>query len=826
MTIFRDYAEHYWNAGLPVIPLMPKDKLPCIKGWQKYQSEMPSFEERESWLQNFANGNIGLPLGPQSGLIALDIDTDDPKIIGVIEQCFPPSPWTRVGQKGKVMIFKYEGQPTFRIRTKEGKSICEMLGPGTQIVLPPSIHPKTGAPYYANKDLVECLGEVRKLPPNIAEILRDALRQVGVEANTPGVGAITEFVSSGNRDNRLVSMAGLFSNDILRGHITLLEALERIRAWAENFTEKVYGDPVDPEKGAKKVVEFLVRDVTGPKGRVLPKGWDEGLTDEQKAKLGLSIFTEDHEKWSYQQILDHFNAQRERVGVEGSDEQFLSLVKATAAKIAVNRELDNVEEDQLIRYIAQISGGRISVAALRRDISAMRQGAIAGQDHKEIAEAVVKDLEEVGGEIRTTRDGTMWQWRGSHWDKMDEADVLKYIASEYGSYQAARRANDHMGVFRTIKNLTNSASLAKLNVRGINFVNGFLTEDLELKPHHPDFGMTYCLPYAYEPEKAGKCSKWLQMLSDYWGEDPDYAEKVELLREAMALTLFNRATDFQRVFCLYGVAGSGKSCILNIVTSLMPASAVCAIPPSEWGDRFAPAEMQHKLLNVAGELSEHRHIDAERFKMISTGEQIMAQHKNQPIFHFSPRCAHWFASNHLPKTKDSSDGFTRRWSFLHFPRRLPVSLRTENYDQVVVSEEREAIAAWAVQGILSLRANRNLLTDPASSIELREQLENQLNSVRSFIADLREAGRLRLGVQEHASLSEEMQYSTFDTLWTEYRSYCLLNGVVPVGSKTLATRLVDLAGIFGFQTVKRQNSAGLLVTQYRYITLAAARKVT
>jgi putative DNA primase/helicase len=96
----------------------------------------------------------------------------------------------------------------------------------------------------------------------------------------------------------------------------------------------------------------------------------------------------------------------------------------------------------------------------------------------------------------------------------------------------------------------------------------------------------------------------------------------------------------------------------------------CAINPGEWKDKFLPAGMFGKLLNIAGELSENKKIDGARFKEITCGETITGQHKQGQPFDFNPMCAHWFSSNHAPKSDDSDDGFARRWLFFTFNKRL------------------------------------------------------------------------------------------------------------------------------------------------------------
>ena len=98
--IFRENAAAYWARGLPVIPLHPRQKYPVIEGWSLYANQLPDAEVQAAWMEDYADGNIGLPLGPQSGLMMLDVDTDDPKILRLVEELLPPSPWKRIGAKG------------------------------------------------------------------------------------------------------------------------------------------------------------------------------------------------------------------------------------------------------------------------------------------------------------------------------------------------------------------------------------------------------------------------------------------------------------------------------------------------------------------------------------------------------------------------------------------------------------------------------------------------------------------------------------------------------------------------------------------------------
>jgi phage/plasmid-associated DNA primase len=853
MGVFSDNCDKLWAAGLPVMPIREAEKRPFLHAWQRYGTELPSPEEQALWRRVHPNCNLGLPLGPCSRMFALDVDTDDTAVLELIRRISPKSPWERVGKKGLVIGFKYTNQAIIRIRYRiksgdnAGKvsTLIDMLGAGSQVVLPPSIHPDTGQPYWASADLADVIDDLPILPETFEAELRAGLKALGWDIVGPqdgsgrgaGYGAVTEHVSVGNRDNALVGMAGLFSRDIMKGNRTLKEALIQINTAAETYLEKTYGDNIESHKGVAKLIEFLKRDMGGPMRRPLPRGWSDGMDEAELRVLGLAAedLDEDDVVWEPEEIRSAFTVAVGGDGVKDDPDKFLAVAKDAISRIARQQMMDPIEEESLLKYIVDLSGKQITLAGARKQLGRMRMGPIEGLSHFQIAEAALVKMEEIGGEIRAWSE-MLWQYNGSHWTKMDEREVLKQIIQEFGDLRAGLRSNDHAGILKTIKNLRSGELCRVPGIAGINFVNGFLGQDLVLVEHNPDFGMTYCLPYGYEPQLADKCGKFQQMLADYWAEDDDYSEKVTCLGELIALTMFGMMTSVQLAVCLYGVPNSGKSRIVEILQKLMPVEVTATVPPHSWGERFSVIHLVGKLLNFAGELSENAMIDGLRFKMIVSGEMIDAEEKGQPKINFRPRCAHWFASNFLPKSRDSSEGFTRRWIFLHFKRKVPLDKVVIDFEKELVAEEREAIAAWAVAHMTGLRARNFRVTDPPSSIAQRASLENELNNVRAFLTDYQRAGRLLLGAADHegvvrgsngavlgatisTALGGEVDTTPFDTLYQQYRSYCVAQAVSPVGSKSLIKRLEMLEGVFGFRCENLKNPAGLLIQVYRGVTL-------
>lgn len=782
--IFGKYAPLYYEKNIPVIPLWDKKtkskhgKVPIPEGWQAFKEIMPPKGSQKQWLTLNKENNIGLVLGPQSGIVVMDIDTDNEELIAAVEKILPPSPWSRVGKKGKVLAYKYtkHSDQTFRIKENGATSpLVEFLSCGAQVVLPPSIHPDTQEPYTENRPLLEVLDRLVVLPEDIEKRLRDALSEY-VDLSTGSMGNFNplEFQSRGSRDTEMIRMAGLHVRCIRQGTATLREALDDMQTWCEMKTQNIEGDPVDVDKGRGKIIEFLHKDIA--KGYVLPVGWDDDLTKEDLQKIGLSVDDDDKE-WTYDQIMKYLVGEFE--GTAENDPKRHKAIEYILNKLARSPSMTTIEVDRVLQFIKEISGEKISIATYRKRLRELQAGEITGDNHTEIAQHVVKDYKERKGELRCANND-IWVWMGDHWKQIDETEIWSHIAEEYGDLAAAKRASDHKGIIKVLHNLL-PQQLHDVEVNGVNFANGLLTDQGEILEHHPKYGMTYVLPYRYMPELAGKFPKFEKLLHDFWGKDDDFEEKKAALQEAMCTTMFGLATSYQMCFLLYGKPGAGKSQLLEIVKNLVPPAAQCAIPPSLWNKRFQTAGFFGKILNVAGELPERGFIAGSIFKEIVTGETISLEKKNKDAFPYEPKAAHWFSSNYLPRSRDVSDGFYRRWLMFDFQHKPDPDKVVRDIWKQIVEEEIEAIAAWAVDAMPRLRGQGQGYTLPASHSKLLEATTVENSTVRYFLRDCE-----FLKFDDKAKCKEEDIYNIYTT-------FCIKNYLKAVDTRVFAMEMMMAA---------------------------------
>lgn len=129
--------QKFYEQGYIPIPIYKHGKNPSIMDWSRWCTERPTQAQIDQWqeLYNTNNLNIGITCGKASGIIALDIDTDDPEIMRLC----PPSMVRRKGMKGEVRFFRYSD----KIKNHSLPLLLDILSDGRQVLVPPSIHPTT-----------------------------------------------------------------------------------------------------------------------------------------------------------------------------------------------------------------------------------------------------------------------------------------------------------------------------------------------------------------------------------------------------------------------------------------------------------------------------------------------------------------------------------------------------------------------------------------------------------------------------------------------------------------------------------------------------------
>lgn len=317
---------------------------------------------------------------------------------------------------------------------------------------------------------------------------------------------------------------------------------------------------------------------------------------------------------------------------------------------------------------------------------------------------------------------------------------------------------------------------------GINTLSGVLkwnarAQSWDQKQHRREDFATTQIPVVYDP--AAQAPRFLQFLQEIFTGDSDAFKKAQCLLEFIGYTLL-ATCRYERFLLLVGGGTNGKTVTLKVMEALLGPEMVCAVQPSQLDNKFQRAHLAGKLANIVTEIAEGAEIADAQLKAIVSGELTTAEHKHRPPFDFHPVATCWFATNHMPHSRDFSDALFRRALILQFNNRF----NGEQCDPFLIDKLRAEIP-----GILNLALEaigfvqqRGSFTEPESSLKAKGEWRLQCDQAAQYFEDKLE---LRPGA-----------FVGSTTVYKDYRDWAIEQGVSRIlTQKSLLNRLKTRFGI-------------------------------
>jgi len=185
---------------------------------------------------------------------------------------------------------------------------------------------------------------------------------------------------------------------------------------------------------------------------------------------------------------------------------------------------------------------------------------------------------------------------------------------------------------------------------------------------------------------------------------------------------------------LIGNGANGKSVLLAVVEALIGKANVCAVQPSKFENTFQRAHLHGKLANIITEIAEGALMADAQIKAIVTGELTTAEHKNKPPFDFHPIATCWFATNHMPHTRDISNAIFRRVIILELNNRFDGNRCDTNLIDKHISELPGILnmALSAISGVL----DRDSISTCESSEQAKRKWWLEADQVAQFVDEM------------------------------------------------------------------------------------------
>lgn len=124
---------------------------------------------------------------------------------------------------------------------------------------------------------------------------------------------------------------------------------------------------------------------------------------------------------------------------------------------------------------------------------------------------------------------------------------------------------------------------------------------------------------------------------------------------------------FHKAIMMIGSGANGKSTVLRLLKSFLGETDCSAVSLQDLcKNRFAAAQLYHKLANICADLPSDGIENSGKFKTLTGDDFVNAEFKFQKAFCFENYAKLAFSANQIPKTQDDTIAYFRRWIIAAF----------------------------------------------------------------------------------------------------------------------------------------------------------------
>src|SRR5699024_8555068 len=223
-------------------------------------------------------------------------------------------------------------------------------------------------------------------------------------------------------------------------------------------------------------------------------------------------------------------------------------------------------------------------------------------------------------------------------------------------------------------------------------------------------------------------------------------------------------------FMLYGHGKNGKSTILNMIKEFIGERNYSTIELDKLADRFATAELEHKLVNIGDDINNQAIKDTGTIKKLITGESVQVERKGERPFTLNSYAKMIFSMNEIPRSYDKSEGFYSRLIFIPFRAKFEATdpdFDPNIEDKIRTPEALSYLLNRALKGVQRL---------------MKQDGFTQPKVVRQSMTDYRDENSIvRMWVKDE---SKDMSYildTPRDELFSDFSDWCSRSGYKPLG---------------------------------------------
>lgn len=342
------------------------------------------------------------------------------------------------------------------------------------------------------------------------------------------------------------------------------------------------------------------------------------------------------------------------------------------------------------------------------------------------------------------------------------------------------------------------------NKEYINIKEGLLSmKTLEVIPHSPKFYSTIQIPVLWREEPTPVFDRFMNDLSS---GDQDI---IRFLLEYIGACCSNvPGYEFKKALFLVGAGDTGKSQLKRLVEMLLGKGNYASVDLKQLEARFGTSHLYGKRLAGSSDMGFMKVPELKKFKEITGGDSIFAEHKGVDGFYFTYKGFLWFCTNEMPKFGgDKGKWVYERIIIIPCHNVIP----KEKQDSEILSKmyaERNGIFHKAIMAFQDVLKDGKKFHEPACSAEMREKYEIENSSSIEFFTTMMEP-RKEMKVPKDDPSTVETIYRIFLS-WYENMHYD--KSYIPSKKEFFD----DIASFIGvpYELMKKRKNSGFSLKGY------------
>ncbi|KTW21953.1 DNA primase [Staphylococcus xylosus] len=237
--------------------------------------------------------------------------------------------------------------------------------------------------------------------------------------------------------------------------------------------------------------------------------------------------------------------------------------------------------------------------------------------------------------------------------------VISYLEPKHNSNKADEVIY-HLINMVDIKEKTNSPYLIPVK-------NGvFNRKTKQLESFTPDYVFTTKIDTPYEVQSSVPIIDGWNI--EQWMEDIACNDKqvVKLLWQVVNDALNGNYTRKKAIF-LVGDGNNGKGTFQELLSNIIGYNNIASLKVNEFDERFRLSTLEGKTAVIGDDVPVGVYVDdSSNFKSVVTGDSVLVEFKNKPLYRATFKCTVIQSTNGMPSFKDKTAGTLRRLLIVPF----------------------------------------------------------------------------------------------------------------------------------------------------------------